>query len=594
MTTSDSDTRVNKTASPGRTRLNGVSLRIVLVISFALLPLGLIAVWQTERRAAAALESHRLTLIAQTARAAQPERERILSAFAVARSLAGTIATLRPEGDVCSDLMVQAASTMENEFQFAGHIGLGAVTRCNNLGDEFDFSANPDSQAIFEDPRPNVVFNPSGNATGLPVVIVSQPVYLSDGQFDGFVSISFAGRQLAPERAVAPSKLGMQLVSFNAEGRILTSDTPRDALDSILPADVNLQDLVGRDAVVFTGQTRQGQARDFALAPILENQAYALGSWEPFAPRGTADSLISTSLMFPFLMWLVTLGVTVIALRRQVVQPIKTLHMRMRSFADGRKMLRGNAIQNAPAELREIGAAFENMADQIVRDEAEMEDQLYERELLMLEVHHRVKNNLQLMSSIVNMQIRNASGSEAETALRGVQGRLSSLAKFHQDLYQTSSLSHLRADELLEDLARQMMTMRANSANPIDLRLDLDEVILTPDEASPLAMLATEALTNALKYTGAAPEDHAFIQLSLKQGDAGKEITLKIENSLEPETETEDTPGLGSRLITAFGSQLEAEVDRTHTDSTYVLTVSFASEPQNKIELGTRQGHPAL
>jgi two-component sensor histidine kinase len=95
------------------------------------------------------------------------------------------------------------------------------------------------------------------------------------------------------------------------------------------------------------------------------------------------------------------------AAERLVSRYIRRLGRAIRAFASG-AALWATSDGGAPAELREVGQAFLRMTDTILHDEAELEDTVHQREVLLREVHHRVKNNLQLIASIMNMQMRRA------------------------------------------------------------------------------------------------------------------------------------------------------------------------------------------
>jgi len=179
-----------------------------------------------------------------------------------------------------------------------------------------------------------------------------------------------------------------------------------------------------------------------------------------------------------------------------------------------------------------------------------------------------------------------------------VQGRLASLAKFHQDLYSTSSLSRLRADQLIEGLARQMLTMGGDPMRPIDLRFDMGKVTLTPDQASPLAMLATEALTNAMKYARGSDGKGAIVRVALNAGklpdDASDLVVLTIENSVTDGGLEDAQTGLGSQLIKAFASQLQARIDQWQDAGIFHLSVSFERASFDPLEDGTAPDAGAL
>ncbi|MEO1453551.1 MAG: histidine kinase dimerization/phosphoacceptor domain -containing protein [Pseudomonadota bacterium] len=565
-----------------------LTMRIAAMLTLALLPLGLIAVFQSLQAIETARDTYRESLSAQTFRAASPEGGAIVNAFGMARGLADALPSLIDAPEDCVAAMRRTVFD-HDRVTFAGFVDLAQQSECNSDGVAYDFSDNPENDRVFAAQERDVTFNPSGAATDTAVVIVSQPVLDERGTFLGFVSLSFPSIPLIEARARAGVDEAVTLVTFNDTGAILTADMPRDRVDAVLPATIDLADLVGRGQQLFAGRSNDGTERDFAVVPIVPGKVYALGSWEAARPFGQGGMFVASSVVFPMLMWLASLVVSILALRRLVILPVRTLRMRMRSFADGRSLASVGLTRSAPRELREIGDSFERMAFKITRDEADLEDKVHEREVLLREVHHRVKNNLQLMSSIINMQIRQSRTDEAEDALRRVQGRLASLAKFHQDLYETSSLSQLRADQLLEDLARQMIGMSADPLRQVDLRLEFDEITLTPDQSSPLAMLATEALTNALKYAGADGDSPVFVALSLKRAvaDGAEWITLGIENSVASEVSATGEEGLGTRLITAFASQLDAQVEREEGQGRYALSVRFQRVAQVQPTVGT-------
>jgi two-component sensor histidine kinase len=221
------------------------------------------------------------------------------------------------------------------------------------------------------------------------------------------------------------------------------------------------------------------------------------------------------------------------------------------------------------------------MADQLLRDEADLENAVFEREVLLKEVHHRVKNNLQLISSIIKMQVRQVASPEAVAALRQFQDRVTSLASVHRALYQEPSLTHIRFDVLLGDLVSQVNAVGSAQYRPVEIDLELDPVTLLPDQTSPLAMVTTEALSNAFKYGGPGPDGLFRLKVHLKETTEGgtTHVRLVIENSVDAEISADTGSGLGKRLILAFASQLDADLQETETDDRYILSISFEYQP---------------
>jgi two-component sensor histidine kinase len=190
--------------------------------------------------------------------------------------------------------------------------------------------------------------------------------------------------------------------------------------------------------------------------------------------------------------------------------------------------------------------------------------------VLLKEVHHRVKNNLQLIASILNMQIRQQRGEEARDVLRRVQDRVTSLATVHQHLYRTPALSALRGDRLLSEIVNRKLAEGGAATDAVAVEVRLDPVHLYPDEAVPLALFTGEAVANALLHVGRpVGGERPWLRIALSRSADG-EVVLELANSGGAplrEAPSEPRAGLGMRLMAAFASQLEADLDRQEGDA---------------------------
>jgi two-component system, sensor histidine kinase PdtaS len=132
-------------------------------------------------------------------------------------------------------------------------------------------------------------------------------------------------------------------------------------------------------------------------------------------------------------------------------------------FAQGHRAPTDLDMSLAPGEIRDATEAFVRLTETIRRDDADLEYALHQKEGLLREVHHRVKNNLQLIASIISMQMRETGSGKARRLMRAVQDRVISLATVHKDLYLTSDMIGLRADDLLPEIVQQVITHAAGS-----------------------------------------------------------------------------------------------------------------------------------
>ncbi|HEX2872613.1 MAG TPA: histidine kinase dimerization/phosphoacceptor domain -containing protein [Polyangiaceae bacterium] len=183
---------------------------------------------------------------------------------------------------------------------------------------------------------------------------------------------------------------------------------------------------------------------------------------------------------------------------------------------------------------------------------------LREREVLLSEIHHRVKNNLQLVSSMLALQARSA-GPEAQHALGEGQRRIDSIALVHEQLYGSRNLSAVNFARYTEALIPELH--RASGAGDrVEVVLDLLEVELPPERAIPCGLLVSELVTNSLKH--AFPDERrGSLHVQLERVPAARlRLTVKDDGiGLVPEF-----PGrgdtLGLDLVAIFAKQLEADV----------------------------------
>ena len=253
----------------------------------------------------------------------------------------------------------------------------------------------------------------------------------------------------------------------------------------------------------------------------------------------------------------------------------------MRRFAIGARSVPPPVLTDAPAEIEDMSQTFHNMARILIRDEEAMEASVNEKTVLLKEVHHRVKNNLQLIASIINMQIRVIDHDDAKRVLRSVQDRVASLATIYRNLYQAEHLDSVQADLLIRDIINQMANASVGPGAGLRIDTRLEPLVLMPDQAVPLTLLATEAFTNALKYSGASdPSAQPWVRVSLR-ADGPKSAVLEVENSVAKTTEAEGT-GLGSQLIEAFATQLGGSAEQETSGDRFLLRLRFKVERVNK------------
>lgn len=200
---------------------------------------------------------------------------------------------------------------------------------------------------------------------------------------------------------------------------------------------------------------------------------------------------------------------------------------------------------------------------------------LREREVLLSEIHHRVKNNLQLVSSMLALQARSA-GPEAQHALAEGQRRIDSIALVHEQLYGSRNLSVVNFGQYIQALIPELCR---GTAERIDVVLDLLDVELPPERAIPCGLLVSELVTNALKH-GFPNGCRGTLKVQLERVP-GQRLCLTVKD--DGVGLTREFPGgadasLGLDLVAIFAKQLAAEVV-VERDGGTCFRLTFEEEP---------------
>ncbi|WP_159441664.1 sensor histidine kinase [Roseivivax lentus] len=550
--------------------------RIIGFLSIALVPIGLVAYFQTTQLDAETRARTQLSLTDRTEAAVAAERALLTSAFGAAKAL-GTISQVTGgRVDQCSQALVEYSGT-EPDVTFAALMDTTGNFVCASVGGIPSRTDIPEVLEALGEPRQNILPFEQPTISDEPIVAIFEPVF-RDGFHIGHVVISIplsALRDLQPaDQTTGASFIDVALI--NRSGDMVTSGLDRATLEPLLPGALGLSNLPGQENYSFLSESADGVERIYVVAAIVPDLLYAVSIWDRNSPELGALEASTFAKALPLVMWAASVVVAYLAVNRLVIRHIRTLRYQMRSFARDRRLPAQSSAGDMALELRDMENDFLLMSDSILRDEAQLENALREKTILLKEVHHRVKNNLQLISSIMNMQIRQSETDETKRVLRRLQERVRGLAAIHRQLYRTADLGRVDVRELLEELTQHVAVMSEQDDRKLEIVRDLDPVRVYPDQAMPLALLTAEAVANAEKYIQRDASGRARIAVRLKQS-ADKEVTFEVSNTSDPEQlpVVDRMGGLGQRLISAFATQLGGELNQGLEADTYRVTVTF-------------------
>lgn len=188
-------------------------------------------------------------------------------------------------------------------------------------------------------------------------------------------------------------------------------------------------------------------------------------------------------------------------------------------------------------------------------------DSLKEKEVLLQEVHHRVKNNLQVISSILNLQSSYVDDERTKEILEESQQRIKSMSFIHETLYRTADFSKLEFTDYLSTITSNLIQSYRLENTAVDFEPDMDHIYLSLDQSIPCGLIVNELVSNALKYAFAGRKQ-GRLTLTLKEVE--NEIRLKVEDDgvgLQNDFKYEKTDSLGIQLVYSLVEQLDASME---------------------------------
>ncbi|HLG45857.1 MAG TPA: sensor histidine kinase [Reyranella sp.] len=419
------------------------------------------------------------------------------------------------------------------------------------------------------------------------VVPMGVPI-LRDGQFLGMCSLGLSLRSVA-EQLGAPQSAGAAGVALvDRDGAPLGGD-PRAM--AALPVASRLAAAVAAEQPSFTDNGQNGTTYDFSIRRLVGGTLFAVGAipsdrsfsslmldWGEFA------AIVLASVLLLLVIWLGS--------DRWCVRPLRYIQ----EFAG--RVARGEAAEFAPPyswgpEMTAVGARVSEMAAAIASREHELKAGLEQRDHMLREIHHRVKNNLQMISSLLNLQAGEIRSPRIRRFFGDAQNRVLTLSILHRHLYERSSWSLVDFQQFISDLVRQISVARPGIERPTP-RYTIRAPIMAvgPDIAIPIGLIVTEAVGRALNHDFSSI---ATPEIRIEAHERGEEVELVIEdNGLDPPQTVVEGGGsrgsFGLTLIRGLAMQLGGDIAIAPRESGGTRVVVTFPIPRDEPAAGAAPG----
>jgi PAS domain S-box-containing protein len=242
------------------------------------------------------------------------------------------------------------------------------------------------------------------------------------------------------------------------------------------------------------------------------------------------------------------------------------------------------AVSHAPLDevVQESVAVYCSLLGHISerkRAEETMRQSLKEKEVLLKEVHHRVKNNLQIISSLLNLQASAVTDPQVREIFHESQNRVRAMALVHEKLYQSTDLAHIHLGDYIRHLTDYLFRAYSRAAQSIRLDVVIDDVALSVDVAVPCGLLVNELVSNALKH--AFPNGRAGVIRVVLRETSPQQFSLVVQDDgvgMPADFEWQHTTSLGLQLVVSLVNQLAGELQLDHRAGV-TFTIQFAVPP---------------
>jgi two-component sensor histidine kinase len=558
----------------------GLRPRLVLIVGIAMLAPGALAVLQ-------AISSYNSSMrileqnLAQAAQLSATEQVNMISASReILTSLAAQPDIRNREGPACRRSLQRAIGGLD---QYAGAAVLDASGNLTCASSPFKDKVMVADRTWFKSVMSGDGFVISDLVVsrwlGTWGIVTAVPLVDEQGVIQGAVAL-FIGLDWLTRRYHYNQADDTAFALLDSQGEIITSEAERSPARSPLPgrdivSEHLRQHLQGGQTQTFRARGHDSVWRLYAISPLLGGRIFVILGTPVLTAIGPLALQVAWGVFTPLLMWALAIAVVWFGIEHLVVRWITYLERITSAYAAGRHNVRPERVSAAPAEIRSLGETFSRMADLLSARENELRDSLAQKEILVREIHHRVKNNLQLVMSLLNLHARRIRDPRAEVAFAEARSRINALATLHRRLYESESLQEIDLKWFLEDLCSELRRGGLSRGRNVELAVESPSEVIGPDVAVPLGLLVTEAITNAYKHAF-NERDGGHIDVQVTR-DSPTMLSLRIRDDgtgFDTAANNQDQSGLGRSLIEAFVRQLRGELE-VRSDEGTVVQVTF-------------------
>ncbi len=540
--------------------------KLVAAVAVALLPVLALSGWRAYDDTLRT-KSWRAAVIASAAelavsrhRALMEGSRRLLIAACSEEAVQKSADPAATPGDIdrCQTYLVRLLQKFPAEYSASLVTDETGVARCASIPSAVGL--NLADREIFRQVRDTREFTIgsyiASRVTPRTIIPMAVPI-MSDGRFRGMCALGISLKTFA--ELVTPSKTAEQVavVLVDRDGAPVGGNAE---LASALPAATRVAVAIAVQQVMFTDYGQNGSLYEFHVLPLSSNAIFAVAAVR--VTEGFASVLTNWGeFTLIVLLLLVALVALWLGADRWCVRPLLSI----REFAS--KVARGEESELGPIrvstpELTAVAESFRELAEAIASRESALTAGLEQRDHLLREIHHRVKNNLQMISSLLNLQAGEIRSPRIRRFFGDAQNRVLTLSILHRHLYERSSWSLVDFQQFISDLVRQIAVSDPGAKRaPPRYHIRAPIMAVGPDTAIPVGLIVTEAVSSALSHDFSAV---AVPEIRIETNEMDDQIVELIieDNGIDDRPESKGPNGRGGfgwTLVRGLAMQLGGE-----------------------------------
>jgi two-component sensor histidine kinase len=385
-----------------------------------------------------------------------------------------------------------------------------------------------------------------------PTLVVALGLKASDGKPMGHIVVGIDLTKLQSGIQKPKGQVGARIALVDQNGRPIGGDMP--VAKNIIAPDVRFETGQTAAELVTEVKDKNGDVWTYARAALVPGHLYVVYVMPDSILYSSTFRHVATDIALPLIALIFAGAGLWVAIQVWAIAPIEALRSLAKQYSVGRFDAPPPKLMWGPSEMIELRDDLSIMAERAVHRDDRLKRVAEQKDELLKEMHHRVKNNLQIILSLISLQARQASEPAQKAPLERVHARIMAVALVERLIVETDEDPTIDVHVLLEELCTLVRRMYQSDAQRVKLSFNSDHCLVPSDKATPIALFAFEAVTNAYTH-GFGGQSQGQVDVKFAANENGV-AQLEIADTGAGWNENDTETGTGHRLLQAFARQL--------------------------------------